>query len=306
MHHHFIINPAAGQGQAIKYIPQIQQYFKEVSQPYTIYTSCGVGDITAYVQKTAAKTTQELRFYACGGDGTLNEVICGAIGHAHVSVGILPAGTGNDFIRSFHESHLFQQVAAQVSGTPTPIDLIRVNQQYAINMLNIGFDCNAALAASQLKKKPLLKGPLAYAAGAVQQFCHKMGSGLHFTIDETEHFSGDFLLCTIANGRFCGGGFQSSPEAHVNDGLLDLAAVHMLSRPRFLSLLPSYRSGSYLKKQIKTGLVVYRRCKQLQILAASPLYVCIDGEISSFTSLQIAALPGAIRLIVPYGARLKS
>lgn len=306
MHHHFIINPAAGQGQAVRYIPQIHQYFSDNPQPYTIYTSCGVGDITAYVQKTAAESSEELRFYACGGDGTLNEVICGAIGHAHVSVGILPAGTGNDFIRSFQDANLFQQIAAQVSGTPALIDLIRVNQQYAINMLNIGFDCNAALAASQLKKKPLLKGPLAYLAGTLQQFCHKMGSSLQFTIDEKEHFFGDFLLCTIANGRFCGGGFQSSPEAHLSDGLLDLAAVRLLSRRRFLSLLPSYRSGAYLKKQIETGLVTYRQCKQLQIFAASPLYVCIDGEISSFTSLNIAVLPEAVRFIVPYGACLKN
>ncbi|MCI8633291.1 MAG: YegS/Rv2252/BmrU family lipid kinase [Lachnospiraceae bacterium] len=306
MHHYFILNPAAGQGRALDYIPLIHQCFSDSPAPYTIYTSTGVGDITAYVRKTATESQEELRFYACGGDGTLNEVICGAIGHPHVSVGILPAGTGNDFIRSFQNAEFFRQVPAQVAGSPILIDLIRINEQYAVNMVNIGFDCNAALAASQLKKKPLLKGPLAYAAGALQQFCHKMGSALQFELDGKETFCGDFLLCTIANGRFCGGGFHSSPQARPDDGLLDLAAVRLLSRLRFISLLPSYRSGSYLIPQMQTGLVTYRQCRQLSLSSTTPLYVCIDGEISSFTSLHIEICPQAMRFILPYGSLLGS
>ena len=306
MHHYFILNPAAGQGRALDYIPLIQQCFSAAPAPYTIYTSTGVGDITAYVRKISSETKEELRFYACGGDGTLNEVICGAVGHPHVSVGILPAGTGNDFIRSFQNPEFFRPVHAQVAGSSFPIDLIRVNEQYAINMINIGFDCNAALAASQLKKKPFLKGPLAYIAGVLQQFCHKLGSSLQFEIDDHETFSGDFLLCTIANGRFCGGGFQSSPQAHPNDGLLDLAAVRLLPRLRFISLLPSYHSGRYLAPQIQSGLVTYRQCRQLSLLSAIPLHVCIDGEISSFTSLHIEICPQALRFILPYGSVLDS
>lgn len=312
MHHYFIINPAAGQGQASSYIPQIEQYFTVCSkpEPYTIYTTRGASDVTPYVSRICAETAEPIRFYACGGDGTLNEVVTGVIGHPHASVGVIPAGTGNDFVRSFQGSSLFQQIAAQIEGTDIAIDLIQINDRYAINMVNIGFDCNVAFAAGQLKQKPLLKGPLAYLAGVVQQLCHHMGSLLQFHIAKgqpgAESISGEFLLCTIANGSFCGGGFQSSPKAELTDGQLDLAIIKTVPRLKFLALLPSYRTGRYLERLIHTGLVTYRQCESLEIIAATPLSVCIDGEISSFTSLQIRVLPQAIRFAIPRGAFMRS
>ena len=300
MQHYFIINPAAGQGNAANYIPKIKECFQDKSENYTIYTTRGISDVTGYVRQIAENTQEELRFYACGGDGTLSEVVHGAVGFDHVSVGVLPAGTGNDFIRSFENAHLFQDINAQINGESVAIDLIQVNQQYSINMLNIGFDCNAAFYAAQYKKK--IKGPLAYLAGVIREFCRKMGSDLTFLIDNEESLSGAYLLCTIANGSFCGGGFRSSPNACLSDGLMDIAIVKTLPRLRFLSILPSYRTGKYLGKHIQSGLVTYRQCKKLEIVSALPLNVCIDGEIFPFTSLKIKNLPKALRVIVPAGA----
>ena len=148
----------------------------------------------------------------------------------HVSVGIIPTGTGNDWIRNFDHPSAFRQIGAQVEATATPIDLIRANQHYALNMLNIGFDCNVVYAASQLKKRPFLQGPLAYIAGIMQELCHPMGTRLHIALENEEPLSGEFLLCTIANGSFCGGGFQSSPRAQINDELLDIAVIQKVSR----------------------------------------------------------------------------
>lgn len=305
MHHHFIINPAAGQGHAIDYIPKIQEYFRRSEGPYTIYTTKGIDDLTQYVRDTAAKAQEELRFYACGGDGTLSEVAAAAAAYPRASVGILPAGTGNDFVRSFEGAEQFHSIEAQVQGSPAPIDLIQVNDRYAVNMLNIGFDCEVALAASRLKNKPLIKGTLAYLAGAVQQLCRPMGSMLQLAVDGKETLSGKYLLCTIAGGRFCGGGFQSSPKARLTDSQIDLAVVKNLPRRRFLTLLPAYRSGKYLEPCVQSGLVTYRQCKTLEILAAAPQNVCIDGEIFPFTSLKINVHPRALRFIVPAGAVMR-
>ena len=258
------------------------------------------------MRRTAQSTTEELRFYACGGDGTLSEVVSGCMGFDHVSVGVIPAGTGNDFVRSFDKPDSFHDIAAQVNGHPETIDVIQINDHYSINMANIGFDCDAAAAASKLKTKPLIKGPMAYVGGLIQEFCKKMGYHLTFTIDDTETLEGDYLLCTVANGSFCGGGWHSSPRAHMNDGLLELAIVKKLPRRKLLPIIPSYHSGKYLDKHIKTGVVTYRQCKSLQIIAAKPQNVSIDGEIVPFTVLAIQNLPSALRIIVPAGTNFKN
>ncbi len=306
MQHHFVINPAAGQGHATEYIPKIKAYFEGKDDNYTIYTSTGVRDATNYIIKTAKSTTEELRFYACGGDGTLSEVVRGAIGFNHVSVGVIPAGTGNDFVRSFDKPEAFHDIEAQVKGHPEAIDVIQINDHYSINMANIGFDCDAAAAASKLKTKPLIKGPMAYVGGLIQEFCKEMGYELTFTIDGTETIQGKYLLCTVANGSFCGGGWHSSPRAHMNDGLLELAIVKNLPRRKLLPIIPSYHSGKYLDKHIKTGVVTYRQCKTLNIVAAKPQNVSIDGEIVPFTVLAIQNLPGALRIVVPAGTNFKN
>lgn len=303
MQHHFIINPAAGQGKAAAFIPLIEQYGSQHPECCcTIYRTQCLGDAADYVHRCCLEHTGELRFYACGGDGTLSEVVRGAAGFSHAAVGVLPSGTGNDFVRSFLHAEQFQSIEAQIGGNVETIDLIRVNDLICINMINIGFDCNVVCHVSQLKKKPLIKGPLAYIAGVLYELFHKMGTSLRLTIDEKETLSGLYLLCTIAGGRFCGGGFQSSPRARLTDGCADLAVIRTLPRLRFLSLLPSYRTGRYLERHTQTGLVTYRQCRTLQIEAEKAFNVCIDGEVFPFTSLQIQVQPRALRLIVPQGA----
>ena len=299
MQHHFVINPAAGQGHAAEYIPKIKAYFEGKKEPYTIYETTGVRDASHYVRKTAQSTTEELRFYACGGDGTLSEVVSGCIGFDHAAVGVIPAGTGNDFVRSFDKPEFFQNIEAQVTGHTEVIDVIQVNDRYAINMANIGFDCDAALSAAKLKTKPFIKGPMAYIGGLITEVCKEMGYDLTFTIDGTETLEGKYLLCTVANGSFCGGGWNSSPRAHMSDGLLELAIVKNMPRRVLLPIIPSYHSGKYLDKHIQTGIVTYRQCKSLKIVAAKPQNVSIDGEIVPFTVLAIQNLPSALRIVVP-------
>lgn len=95
MHHYFIINPAAGQGKAAKLVPAIREYMEGEGLPFTIYQTKGVGDAMAYVRYMAKKGPA--RFYACGGDGTLNEVVNGLKKFPECEVALIPAGTGNDF-----------------------------------------------------------------------------------------------------------------------------------------------------------------------------------------------------------------
>ena len=126
MKHIFIVNPAAGKGQAAtRIIPQIEAYFQAHPEiPFEIYVTKAKGDGRAYAE-SAAKTGEPIRFYACGGDGTLYEVVNGAYKYPNVSVGILPLGSGNDFARIFGGSDKLLDIGAQVHAGTRKFDLDR-------------------------------------------------------------------------------------------------------------------------------------------------------------------------------------
>ena len=160
MHHYFIINPAAGQGKAAKLVPAIREYMEGEGLPFTIYQTKGVGDAMAYVRYMAKKGPA--RFYACGGDGTLNEVVNGLKKFPQCQVALIPAGTGNDFLRNFTNMENFQDIAAQVAGEAVAIDVLQVNGRRVVNMTNTGFDSAVVAQVAKLKKIPFVAGPLAY------------------------------------------------------------------------------------------------------------------------------------------------
>ena len=92
------------------------------------------------------------RFICVGGDGTLNEIVNADPTNPNGEYGVMPSGTGNDFIKSFTREDLFSSVEAQLDGEAVALDIIKCNEYYCMNMANIGFDCAAAKKASELKK----------------------------------------------------------------------------------------------------------------------------------------------------------
>ena len=173
MKHYFILNPKAGKGIYTEELSKnIRLTCEEKNVPYEIYMTKGIGDATDFVRKICAdKSLLPARFYACGGDGTLGETVNGAAGSEGASVGLIPIGTGNDFVRNFGSSDLFFDISAQISGEERRIDLLRCNDFYAINMINIGFDCEVVKKTVTLKKNKLIPSKLAYIAGVVLCQC---------------------------------------------------------------------------------------------------------------------------------------
>jgi diacylglycerol kinase family enzyme len=197
MKHIFILNPAAGKGRAAGFfLPKIIETSKRLGIDYEIHRTIAPDDARHFVKKrceaAAADPEPEaaLRFYACGGDGTINEVVNGAFGYKNVETAMIPAGTGNDFPRNFGKIKAFEDIERQILGTARPVDVIRyeyipVNPvsktpsssyeldaifesdpdpviRYGINMFNIGFDCNVAAKTAEFKAHPFITGPLAY------------------------------------------------------------------------------------------------------------------------------------------------
>lgn len=302
MKHYFIINPEAGCGKGKEMIPKVQEALDGKGISFQIHMTRFPGDAESFIREKA-QNGRPARFYVCGGDGTLHEALNGAYGFSNASVGLIPTGTGNDFVKNFSKKSAFFDILAQIRGTEIPIDLIRVNDKLVVNMVNIGFDCEVVVEAAKFKKYPLIRGPLAYWGGLCKRFCQPMGETMEITDEEGLKLSGEFLLCTVANGSFCGGAFRSSPYAEIDDGLMDFGGIRTFSRMSFLKLLPSYQNGTYLEKMSEEKKVHFKQCKNLYIQTKEPMFACVDGEIISFTSLEMKVEKQAAKFILPKGTK---
>lgn len=300
---YFIVNPAAGRGRVLELLPEIEKEMKRRCQHYEVYLTKGKGDGEDFVRKLTAAHPERLRIFACGGDGTLHEAVNGAIGGKNVEIGLFPLGTGNDFVRNFTEKENFLSLRAQLEGEAKKLDLLWVSGRYCVNMVNIGFDCEVVAKAAQWKKCPLVQGPVAYFMAVGSLFFRPMGKELAFR-REGEEKQGKYLLCTFANGSFCGGAFCSSPYARLDDGKMDAAFIGKVSRREFLRLLPAYRKGTYLEKMAGRKELEYFTCDHLEILARHPQRASLDGEIYSFQRLRLKVEKRAWSFLVPAGSHL--
>ncbi|MBE7036127.1 MAG: diacylglycerol kinase family lipid kinase, partial [Ruminococcaceae bacterium] len=248
----FVVNPKAGKKRNIdNIISTICQAAEKHQKDIETYITKAAGDGERFVREYC-KTNGKARFIACGGDGTLNEVVNGAYGTLGAEVGVMPLGTGNDFCRNFPHQQLFTNAEAQLFGEATPCDIIEYKTEYAgvnikrygVNMFNIGFDCNVADMTAKMKQKPLISGSLAYFLSILTILVKKRGANLIIELNGVEKHRGPLLLNSIANGCFCGGGIKSNPTAKVQDGVMDVNIIYNISRLNFLSKLPFYMKGT--------------------------------------------------------------
>lgn len=302
MKHFFILNPAAGKGKKQKdLVDVIKNACTERCVDYEIYFTTGPKDAERFVRETAeCDGKNELRFYLCGGDGTFNEGVNGAVGFDNVSVGIIPVGTGNDFVRNFKNKENFYDVFSQLDGEKMAIDLISYGERYCANMMNVGFDCQAAIYASEMKKKAFIPAKLAYIAGVLKALMKMPGVRAKVHCEGEKVAEKDCILVCVANGMFCGGGFKCAPYVAVDDGKMNLNAMGRVNRLQFVQLVGSYKNGTYVTDK-NADIIDYNVCTTASLDFGCEVNVSIDGEVERHSSLELAIKPRAVNFIVPKG-----
>lgn len=283
-----IMNPAAGKG----ILPSVNDLGGE------IYVTKRPGDAIDFLRRRLADG-DTYHIYAHGGDGTQNEVVNGIMAAGagkRVTLTPMPTGSGNDFYR-----------VSSVTDTVTPCDLIKYNDKYVLNVLNIGFDCAAAARMRDFKNKPFVNGSAAYILGVATEFIKKTPTEMEIAITDedgnVEYFNDKFLLCAIANGKFYGGGFKAAPAADFSDGLLDVILVKNISRMRFISLIGDYKNGTHIIEETQkvspklADVAIFKRAKKLVIKGAHRY--AADGEIIDSESgyLEVEVAPSAISVV---------
>ena len=296
----FVINPVAGKMDPVRLLtPPIRAAQKlRPGQTAEIYITTGPGDAERFVRETCGAGGGPVRFFSCGGDGTLSEVVNGLAGSARAQFGLIPCGSGNDFAKMFPGRDFFD-IAAQLDGQPAPVDLLRVNSRICVNEVNMGLDADAADYMTRFKRLPLVSGKLSYNLGLVCSVCQPLGHQLRVTADGLPPLEDQYLLAVAANGQYYGGHYRCAPRASLTDGLLDLCLVRKISRLQFPLLLESYREGRHVDDPRMTGIVTYRQCRRVLVEAARPVSLCVDGEISRAGTIALEALPGAAAFSLP-------
>ncbi|MBQ2972861.1 MAG: diacylglycerol kinase family lipid kinase [Clostridia bacterium] len=296
MKHIFIINPAAGQGKALDFIkPKIEELCKRYSLEYELFITKEKNDGLNFVREKA-KSGEELRFYACGGDGTLYEVVNGAYGYKNVQVAVIPLGSGNDFIRLFGTKEDYMNLDDVVNGVPVELDLIKCDNEIAINQCSMGMDAEVCAMQGKIKKLPLVTGEGAYYIGCLYALMRKFHNKFTIKIDDDEEYTKDCLFCFCGNSRWYGGGFMAAPLAQPDDNLLDFVVVEAsVSRLKLATLLNKYKRGEHLDWDITN----FKRGKKLVIHSDAPAAVNVDGEIKYVTDTSFEIVEKGMVYVVP-------
>ena len=298
MKHIFIVNPSAGKYSSADIIGG-QLSALDSSADYEIYATKGKGDAEKYIKSRCETDLSQMRFYACGGDGTVSEVVNGAALFDNASFSVFPCGSGNDFVKCFGNGELFLDVKELVNGTETEIDLIRVNDRLCVNVCHFGFDTCVAQTMNRVKAKPIIGGGNAYTTGVVYALISAMKNKAEIIADGEKMNKENYLLCTVANGNYVGGRFKCAPHARVDDGFLDICLVDPVSRFTFVKLVGAYAEGKHLDDPRFRSFVHYKRCKKVEINGDDKLKLSLDGEIVSAPHFSVEVLPKAIKIALP-------
>ena len=226
---YFILNPTAGSGEKGKQFLEAYEKLKALNKyDIDIYETIGVGDSTRFVAEICTKyANEDICIFACGGDGTMNEVVTGVANYPNAILGIVPTGSCNDFLKTF-PGYDFMDLEKQINGNVISCDLLKVDEFYSLNVTNIGFD--ARVNYDQIKLRPKFHNvKKAYNSAIIRNILKPLGDKVLITVDDEVVFNGKSLLMAFGNANYYGGGYNCTPKALVNDGLIDGIVIKKVS-----------------------------------------------------------------------------
>lgn len=300
MKHLFIINPTAGEKDCTDMIRSLtEKAFRDRPEEYEIYVTKAPMDAADKIRAEAA-SGELLRVYACGGDGTFNECVCGAAGLENAAVCPFPTGTGNDFCRMFgKEKELYRNLNALLDGSVHPIDVIDCNGRYCANICSVGIDARVGMGVHKYSKLPLVGGAAAYVVSAVVEIFRGITRNMRI---QCGNFiaRGEHTLVCACNGRYYGGGFKPSLDAMPDDGLMDIFIVKAVDLITLIAFIGKYAAG---KAKELPKYVTHMRAREIEIGFDSEDVVNVDGEAMHARKAVMRLIPAGLNLIVPHGMK---
>ena len=277
MRHIFIINPAAGKKDQSA---RIFAMADRLRSDHGLECQCLLTDrpgSAAEMARRLAQSGEPLRFYACGGDGTVHEVANGLAGISSAAMTCIPCGTGNDFLKNFGpDAARFSDAENLWNGDEFPLDLIDCNGRCCLTIACNGLDARVAEDVHRLGAASLLSGRGSYLCSVAVNFLFR-DIGCHWTVFlDGERLEGDFVLVSMCNGRHYGGGSTPVPSARMDDGVLHTILIRSVSRLTFARLFGVYSAGNADRLP---RLARISRASSVRILSPeADIVTCLDGE----------------------------
>lgn len=305
MKHIFIVNPAAGPcDRTVQIKAAVEEVFGSRGLDYELQLSKRPGDCTV-LARAAAEKGEPVRLYACGGDGTLNEVINGAVGYDNVSVTHYPAGSGNDFIKIFDAPEQFRDLEKLLDCEETDFDLIRCEDEgktcYAVNICSVGLDARIGTEIAAYRRLPMVGGKGAYLLSTAVNVIKGIHRPYEIELCGKTIVGNQTLIC-VCNGRSYGGSFNPVPDAEPDDGLLDVLLVKPVSRLKVAAVVGQYQKGRYADFP---ELIRHFRTDTVRVRSEGSV-VNVDGEAMDSRDILFAVEPRKLRFFYPAGLQYRS
>lgn len=294
-----IANPISGKGTAKSTAEQAHAALTESGRQGQLAFTSASGDAKHLAREAVA---DGIRFViACGGDGTLHEVVNGIATVPDVILGVLPCGRGNDFAAAIGVPLKPEMaIATLLSGTPIHVDLgqcYQINRQpttdnYFTTIATCGYDAEVSRRAA--KGTPVFAGTASYALAAVETLFYYDPPVVHLEGDFGSYDGSLLLAATGITNRY-GGGFQIVPDARIDDGLFDVCIIRPVSSLTVLRLLVTLFWGGHVSHPA----VSIHRTRAITIQAETPLLLYADGEPMSETPVTIETIKGGLVVMSP-------
>jgi diacylglycerol kinase (ATP) len=276
-----VINPVSGQGKGTTVGTYVAGYLNQHKTPFTIITGNSSVAVSDHLRSFLDRNPECEGVIAVGGDGLMH-IIIQLVVPSQIPFTIIPAGTGNDFVRALGWSldSLDLQLSTVISTKPTSIDLGLVDGEWFGAILSTGFDSIVNEKANTMQWP---KGPMKYNAAIALELPRFKPRHYEIALDDRT-ISTEAMLIAVSNGRSYGGGMLVCPNANINDGLFDVMVLHPISKLEFMKVFPQVFAGTHISHPA----VEIVRSKHVSIESDAVAYA--DGE-------RIGQLPVAVECI---------
>lgn len=285
-----IANPGAGRGRSPALVARIVDAFKKKSVQFDLELTRGPAD-AARIARNAVEDYDVI--VGIGGDGTVNELVP-ALLFTGRPFGIVPAGTGNDFIKGLNiPNHIERAVEIIIRGETRIIDVGKINGRYFANGVGIGFDAAVNRASYSINHSK--RGFLLYLWALLKTLGKYDPVRMTVTMNN-ETVDREVFLLTLGNGTTVGGGFKLTPFAKLDDGLLDVTLIKPIGLLPLLRHLPKVFLGTIGRAAKYAAL---SKTAKLVVESRGPVPVHVDGEIypEDARRFEIEAVPKALTVI---------
>jgi diacylglycerol kinase (ATP) len=293
-----IVNPAAGGGRSAKLAGPALARLRENGLSVDVIASTGPGHAVGLAREAYSQGYH--RFIAVGGDGTaheiLNGVLSGGPAQRRISLGFLPLGTGNSFLRDFTNDGSQASLQAILAGRKRPVDLMRLThamgQTYSFNLLSLGFTADVG-ALTNRYFKPL--GHLGYLLGVIVRVVQLRRRAFALRCDDDKNWDDRrCLFLTFNNSKYTGGTMMIAPNADPTDGLIEFVRWGPIGRLGLIRMLPKLYDGTHIRHPLASR----RSVRHVEFSVPLPIDVMIDGEIVALECHRLDVIPSALDIFI--------